>query len=304
MDIFGGMFTHEFIRNALLASTAIALAAGLAGYFLVLRGQVFAADALSHVAFTGGVAALAFGVNELLGLLVATVFAAVILNFLSVASRAGDIEIGVLFALILGLGVLFLSIYVSGHATSNSRGGVGVLFGSVFGISAGQARTAVVVSIGAATCLLAVARPLLYASVDAAAAAAQGIRVGALGAAFLLVVAVIASEAVQVSGALLILGLMAAPAAVARNLTTRPYAGLALSAGVALTATWAGIALSYAVPTLPPSFAMMAVLFGLYLLSAGRATMSGARRSTWTSSTPTGRPQPGQLIPNEPSESS
>lgn len=285
MDIFGGMFTHEFIRNALLASTAIALAAGLAGYFLVLRGQVFAADALSHVAFTGGVAALAFGVNELLGLLVATVFAAVILNFLSVASRAGDIEIGVLFALILGLGVLFLSIYVSGHATSNSRGGVGVLFGSVFGISAGQARTAVVVSIGAATCLLAIARPLLYASVDAAAAAAQGIRVGALGAAFLVVVAVIASEAVQVSGALLILGLMAAPAAVARNLTTRPYAGLALSAGVALTATWAGIALSYAVPTLPPSFAMMAVLFGLYLLSAGRATIGGLRRATWTSPT-------------------
>lgn len=290
MDIFGGMFTHEFIRNALLASTAIALAAGLAGYFLVLRGQVFAADALSHVAFTGGVAALAFGVNELLGLLVATVLAAVILNFLSVASRAGDIEIGVLFALILGLGVLFLSIYVSGHATSNSRGGVGVLFGSVFGISAGQARTAVVVSIGAAACLLAIARPLLYASVDAAAAAAQGIRVGALGAAFLLVVAVIASEAVQVSGALLILGLMAAPAAVARNLTTRPYSGLALSAGVALTATWAGLALSYAVPTLPPSFAMMAVLFGLYLLSAGSATISGLRRATWTSPTLTGRP--------------
>jgi zinc/manganese transport system permease protein len=278
MDIFGGIFTHEFIRNALLASTSIALAAGLAGYFLVLRGQVFAADALSHVAFTGGVAALAFGINELLGLLVATVLAAVILNSLSVASRAGDIEIGVLFALILGLGVLFLSIYVSGHATSNSRGGVGVLFGSVFGISAGQARIAVVVSIGAVACLVVIARPLLYASVDTAAAAAQGIRVGALGAAFLLLVAVIASEAVQVTGALLILGLMAAPPAVARNLTTRPYAGMALSAGVALTATWAGLALSYAVPTLPPSFAMMAVLFGLYLLSAGRATISGVRR--------------------------
>jgi zinc/manganese transport system permease protein len=279
MDVFSGMFDHEFIRNALVASTGIALAAGLAGYFLVLRGQVFAADALSHVAFTGGVAALAFGLNELLGLLVATVLAAVILNSLSVASRAGDIEIGVLFALILGLGVLFISIYVSGHATSNSRGGVGVLFGSVFGISNGQAQTAVLVSIGAIACLVVIARPLLYASIDAAAAAAQGIRVGALGAAFLLVVAVIASEAVQVTGALLILGLMAAPAAIARYLTTRPYAGMAVSAGVALTSTWAGLALSYAVPTLPPSFAMMAVLFGLYLLSAGRATISGVRRS-------------------------
>lgn len=261
------MFAHEFIRNALLASSGIAIAAGFAGYFLVLRGQVFAADALSHVAFTGGVAALAFGVNELLGLIVATVLAALILNSLSVASRAGDTEIGVLFALILGLGVLFISIYVSGHSTSNSTGGVGVLFGSVFGISAAQARIAALVSIGAIACLLVIARPLLYASVDAAAASAQGIAVGVLGAVFLLVVAVVASEAVQVTGALLILGLMATPAAIARNLTTRPYAGMALSAGIAVAATWAGIALSYAAPTLPPSFAMMAVLFGAYLLS-------------------------------------
>lgn len=273
MDPLGGMFAHEFMRNALLASTGIALAAGLAGYFLVLRGQVFAADALSHVAFTGGVAALAFGVNELFGLLVATVLAAVLLNSLSVASRAGDTEVGILFALILGLGVLFVSIYVSGHATSNSTGGVGVLFGSVFGISAGQARTAVFVSIGAVVCLLVIARPLLFASVDSAAAAAQGIQVGVLGGAFLLVVAVVASEAVQVTGALLILGLMATPAAIARNLTTRPYAGMALSAGIALVATWSGLTLSYVVPTLPPSFAMMAVLFGLYLLSSGMVTI-------------------------------
>ncbi len=279
MDVLDGMFAHEFMRNALLASTGIALAAGLAGYFLVLRGQVFAADALSHVAFTGGVAALALGVNELFGLLVATVLAAVLLNSLSVASRAGDIEIGVLFALILGLGVLFISIYVSGHATSNSTGGVGVLFGSVFGISAGQARTAVFVSIGAVVCLLVIARPLLFASVDSAAAAAQGIRVGVLGGAFLLVVAVTASEAVQVTGALLILGLMATPAAVARNLTTRPYMGMALSAIIALVATWSGLTLSYEVPTLPPSFAMMAVLFGLYMISTGLVTIIRTHQS-------------------------
>src|SRR5260370_7164537 len=156
------MFAHEFMRTALLASTGIALAAGLAGYFLVLRGQVFAADALSHVAFTGGVAALAFGVNELFGLLVATVLAAVLLNSLSVASRAGDTEIGILFALILGLGVLFISIYVSGHATSNSTGGVGVLFGSVFAISAGQARTPPSLTIGAVPCLPLIPPPLLF----------------------------------------------------------------------------------------------------------------------------------------------
>jgi zinc/manganese transport system permease protein len=276
MDFPSGLFAHEFMRNALMASTGIALAAGLAGYFLVLRTQVFAADALSHVAFTGGVAALALGVNELVGLVVTTMLAALILNSLAVGSRAGDIEIGVLFALILGLGVLFVSIYVSGHATSNSTGGVGVLFGSVFGISATQARIAILVCAGALVGLLGMARPLLVASVDASAAAAQGVRVGLLGGVFLVIVAVVASEAVQVTGALLILGLMATPAAIANNLTARPYAGMAVSAVTALLGTWGGLVLSYAVPTLPPSFAIMAVLFTLYLLAFAFRSLTAA----------------------------
>ena len=52
------MFAHPFMLHAFLAGTAIAAACGLAGYFLVLRAQVFTGDALSHVAFTGALAAL------------------------------------------------------------------------------------------------------------------------------------------------------------------------------------------------------------------------------------------------------
>ena len=46
---------------------------GLVGYFVVLRSQVFTGDALSHVAFTGALAALAFGVDARLGLFAATI---------------------------------------------------------------------------------------------------------------------------------------------------------------------------------------------------------------------------------------
>jgi ABC-type Mn2+/Zn2+ transport system permease subunit len=53
------MLSHPFMRDALLAGTAIALVSGLIGYFVVLRSQVFAADALSHVAFAGALGALA-----------------------------------------------------------------------------------------------------------------------------------------------------------------------------------------------------------------------------------------------------
>ena len=67
----GDMLSHDFMRNAYLAGTAIAVASGLVGYFVVLRGQVFTGDALSHVAFTGALAALAFGVDARVGLFTA-----------------------------------------------------------------------------------------------------------------------------------------------------------------------------------------------------------------------------------------
>ena len=57
------MLSHPFIQHAFLAGTAIALLSGLVGYFVVLRGQVFAGDALSHVAYAGALAALAAGVE-------------------------------------------------------------------------------------------------------------------------------------------------------------------------------------------------------------------------------------------------
>jgi zinc/manganese transport system permease protein len=62
-------FGQAFMQNALLAGTAIAIASGLIGYFVVLRSQVFTGDALSHVAFTGAIAALALGVDARIGLL-------------------------------------------------------------------------------------------------------------------------------------------------------------------------------------------------------------------------------------------
>ncbi len=51
----------------------MALLAGLVGHFVVVRGQVFAGDALSHVAYTRALAALAAGLDLRLGLFIATI---------------------------------------------------------------------------------------------------------------------------------------------------------------------------------------------------------------------------------------
>ncbi len=270
----------SFLVNALLAGTAIAAAAGLVGYFMVLRAQVFTGDALSHVAFTGALAALALGIDERVGLFAATIGVGVALGALGGRGRADDVVIGNVFAWILGLGVFFLTLYTTNNSAGNGNAGVNVLFGSIFGLSRSEAVTAVVVAALIAAGMVAIARPLLFASIDYAVAAARGIPVRMLGYVFLALVGAAAAEASQAVGALLLLGLLAAPAGTAQRLTTRPYSALLLSAGLAVGEVWAGLALSYTVPALPASFAILAVATGGYAV----ALLSTRRRRSITRS--------------------
>jgi zinc/manganese transport system permease protein len=261
------MFALPFVRNALLAGSLIAVASGLLGYFIVLRAQVFAGDALSHVAFTGALAAAAAGVDLRIGLFAATVLMALLFAGLGERARADDVTVGVAFAWILGLGVLFLDLFNAGAGGGSGIIGARALFGSIFGLSGGQTLLAAAIAVVLIAATLTIARPLLFASLDPAVAIARGVPAGMLGTIFLVLVGADAAEATQAVGALLLLGLLAAPAGAAHRLTASPYRGMALSAALALASVWIGIAISYRSAALPPSSAIVLVAGGVYLLA-------------------------------------
>jgi zinc/manganese transport system permease protein len=262
---FSDMLSHPFMRHAFLAGTAIAVASGLVGYFVVLRSQVFSSDALSHAAFTGAAGALALGVDLRLGLFVVTVAVALGMGMLGPRGRADDVVIGTVFTWVLGLGVLFESLFATSASAGNGSATVNVLFGSILGLSAGQAWLAAIVGVVACLLVLGVGRPLLFASIDEDVAAARGVPVRLLGIGFLVLVGVAAAEATQAVGALLLVGLVAAPAAAAQRLTDRPWRGLALAAALAVFAVWFGLTVSYLDGSVPASFAIMTVATTEYL---------------------------------------
>ena len=280
---WAGPLVQDFFRHALLAGTAAAAAAGFAGWFLVLRNQVFAADALSHVAFTGGLAALALGFAARSGVFTATVVVAIVLAVLGGRARLNDVVTGVVFTWLLGLGVLFLSIFTSSKATGNGTGAVRVLFGSIFGVSTATAVQTGWISAAVILALLAIARPLLFASVDPAVAEARGVPVRALNVVFLVAAGIMIAQLVQVVGALLLLGLITTPAATAARLTARPWRGMAASVAIAVATVWIGLWLGYLWPTLPPSSAIVGTGFVAWLaveaLSRGLATRTPFRPS-------------------------
>lgn len=260
------ILSYDFMQYAFIAGTFIALAAGLVGYFVVLRNEVFTSDALGHVAFTGGLGALLANIQLLVGVFGSTIAVALGMGTLGGRARGRDVAIGTVFAWVLGLGVLFLSLYTTARSASGGTAGISILFGSILGLQATQTIIASVAGIVTSVVLLLIARPLMFASIDPDVAAARGVPITAVTVIFLILVGATVAEAVQAVGALLIFGLMVTPAAIAQRVTSRPYAALLLSAALAILFVWLGLGLAFYI-SYPASFFITALAFGTYLVS-------------------------------------
>lgn len=261
------MLAYDFMANAFAAATVVATVSGLVGYFLVLRGQAFAGHALSHVGFAGATGAVLAGVPPLWGLVALTLAAGVGMGLLGERLAQRDVAIGMVLALSLGLGLLFLHFFTAFASQTTA-----LLFGNVLSTDAETIWILLGLGILSVAALGAIARPLLFASVQPDLAEAKGVSLRLVSVLFLAVVAVATAECAQVVGVLLVFTLMVAPAAAAQRLTSQLGAGLALSAALALAAAWLGIALAYWTDW-PASFWITAV--------SGAAYFTAAAGSAW-----------------------
>jgi zinc/manganese transport system permease protein len=266
-----GLYLQQpFAQHALIAGALVAVTCGLIGPFVVMRRMAFAVHGTSELAFTGAAGGLLVAGDAVAGALVGAVVVAALLTALGGEERSSDATIGVVLAFGLGAGVFMLSKY-HGFATAATN----ILFGDIFGVSNGQLWLLLAIGSVVAIAMLVIRRPLLFASVDAEVATARGVPVRALGALFLLVLALTVTEAAQVVGTLLVLSLAISPAAAAQRLSANPAAVTWLSIGFALLATEGGILASLASDTVKPSVFITAISFAIYL----SARLASARRS-------------------------
>jgi zinc/manganese transport system permease protein len=267
------LLQFHFMQNALVTGTIVAVLAGAIGYFVVLRGQSFAAHTLSQVGFPGAAAGVLVHTSPLLGLIAFCTAAALGIGFagrgLDVGRRAEAAVVGTILAFSLGLGLLFFRLYAG-----SAQGIYEFLFGTILGISDSAVLTTALLAVVSLAVLVTIARPLLFASVDPDMAQARGVPVRGLSMAFMVLVALAVAQAVQIVGTLLIFALLVAPAAAAQQLTSRPWLGLWLSIALALVFTWAGLAVAY-FTIYPVGFFITTFAFGSYV--AIRLVRAGLR---------------------------
>jgi zinc/manganese transport system permease protein len=284
------ILTSAFMGNALIGGTIVALAAGLIGYFIVVRRTAFAAHALAHIGFPGATGAVLLGVPVVVGLGVFCVGGAVVIGVLG--KRAADREVvtGTVLAMGTGIGLFFNSL-----ATKSSSTVTNVLFGNLLAISKEQLVVFAVLVIMLALGVGIIYRPLLFASVNPLVAEAKGVPVRALSMMFMALLGVTVTMAVQAVGTLLLFALVVTPAATAIVLTARPLMAMATSTAISLGAVWLGLGAS-AMFNLPPSFPIVTVACAIWsIVSVGnrrRSVVQTTEKSTDASSAMTESTRP------------
>jgi zinc/manganese transport system permease protein len=271
------LFEFPFMVNAFRAGTIVAVVAGAIGWFMVVRRQAFAGHTLAVVGFPGAAGAVWLGISAAWGFYGFCIAAALVIAVLRPARGENYSEesagIGTVQAFALASGFLFISLYRGFLNGVNA-----LLFGSFLGITNGQVLVLLVVGGAALLSLAAVARPLLFASVDPEVAAARGVHVRRLSVLFLVLLALTVAEVSQITGTLLVFALLVMPAATAQRITARPAMSLAITIALGLAVTWLGLAVAYFTPY-PLGFFVTSFAFAGYVTAAAVRHGGWVRRS-------------------------
>lgn len=270
--LFSPFLDNAFMLRALAAGILVAVACGVVGTFVVLRGLAFIGDALAHGVLPGIAAALLLGLPGILG---AAAGALAMIGGVTLVTRRSrlstDTAIGLLFVGMLALGVVIVS-------RSGSFAGdlVAILFGQVLGVSEGslllQAGATLLVIVVAVVC----ARPFLLLAFDPDLADVAGFPARRYHTLMLLLVALTVVVSFQTVGTLLVFGMLLAPAGTGALLARRVGSMMAIAALVGALSTWAGLLLSWWLDLAAGASVVLVAVAIFFLVLA--ATSLGAAR--------------------------
>ena len=272
-----GFFSSGPVHTALAVGAVIAITSAVVGVFTVIRGQSFAGHSLADIATTGGSGAFLVGVNQFWGFLAFGAGAAAFMEMIGVQRRRGrDVATGVVLGAALGLAALFL--YLGTQSSSTTGASFTILFGSIFVITSSTVPALIVSALLALATVVVLARVLLLSALSPDIAAARGVPVRAVGAAFLMALAVSVALSAVIIGAVLSTALLIGPAAAALRLVKSPVKAVVTAAGLGVLAVWIGVVLAYDSYYWPPAGRGWPVSFFVVTLVVAGYLLSGLRR--------------------------
>ena len=237
--------SHNFMKNALLATIMITPLFGLLGTMIVTSRMAFFADSLSHSAFTGiALGAVLHFASPRASLVVFAVLFAIFITYIKRTSRAStDTIISVFSSAAVALGLMLMSKGGSFGKFSS------FMVGDILSVTPSELLALAAVTIFAAIMWFFLFNPLLLLSVNASFAKSRGVKVWLVEGIFAAALAVIVAVSIEWVGALIINSLLVLPAAGAANIAVGVRQYHLFSVIIALFSGVAGLVIAYYIGT-------------------------------------------------------
>ncbi len=246
MNALMEIFQHDFLRNAFLIGTLLAIIIPCIGLTVVLKRLSLIGETLAHTSLAGVTLGLLLGFNPTLCATIYCVAAAFGIEILRKKyPHYAELALAVILSLGVGLtGVL--SSFVTNYASFQS-----FLFGSIITITPFELRLVTVLSIVVLCVFVLLYRELFYIAFDESAARLAGIPVGAINFLFTLLTAVTISVAARTVGALIVSSLLVIPAAAGMQLGRSYRFTLLFAVAFSILTMNVGLYISYFTETQP-----------------------------------------------------
>ncbi len=249
----------DFLLRAGLAGLGIAILTAPLGCFVVWQRLAMFGNSVAHCGLLGVALGILLSIDLTVGVIIVSVaLAALLIAMQGQKALPQDTLLGILAHAALAAGLLAATML--GGARLDL---MGYLFGDILAVSTADLVWIFLGLIGVGGAMLWLWRPLLAISVHEEMAAAEGVRVMAVRAAFMLLMAFTVALSIKMVGILLIVALLIIPAAAARAFAATPEQMAIGAAGVSVLSVIAGLGMSlqFDAPAGPSIVLVMSALF-------------------------------------------
>jgi ABC-type Mn2+/Zn2+ transport system permease subunit len=257
------MLQYDFIRTALLGTTAVGIVCAYLGVYVVLRRIVFVGATMAQISSAGIAIGILTGLNPNAWSVGLTFLAVLFFAHTSFGERwPQDATLGVLFTVSGAAAVLLVA-----HTARGNEEVVHLVQGNLLAMTAREARWLAVSFAAILAVHVALFKEFLYLSFDSTMAATQGYRAGRWNLAFYVLLGVAIALAIKAIGILLMFAFLVIPASLGLILTRRLGGVIGVAVVSAAVAVFFGIWLSYRYD-FPSAPMIIAVQGGLLALGA------------------------------------
>ena len=256
------IFQYDFMVRALIAASIVGLICPLMGMFIVLRKLSLIGDSLSHIALSGIAASTIFNVNPIIGSLIASSLAAIIIDRLrSSLKEYADLSIAIIMALGVGISGILMS------ASNVNFDLFSFMYGSIATVTKEDITIIMITAIIVLLFINLFFKELVYITFDEESAKLSNIPVKMINIIFMILVAASITMTLRIVGVLLVSSLIAIPVATSLRVAKSFRQSIFYSILFGEISILSGVILSFYMDVAPGAIIVIVSILQLILVS-------------------------------------